>query len=132
MAFSIETRVPFLTLDLLEFSLSIPEQYKISQQGETKVILREALRSIVPNEILNRKDKIGFEADQNLFFKFNKNLFQNDIMKWARADTNIIESYFKSNLNITDDRYIGIDQHWRFLNYAYWYSEFENELIAKG
>lgn len=59
---SIESRVPFLTRKMAEFTLSLPEQYLLSQRGETKHILRKALVGLVPPEILERKDKIGFEA----------------------------------------------------------------------
>jgi asparagine synthase (glutamine-hydrolysing) len=66
MSQSIENRVPFLTTNLVEFILSLPEDYLISTSGETKFILRHALRGIVPDEILNRKDKIGFDVSNTL------------------------------------------------------------------
>jgi asparagine synthase (glutamine-hydrolysing) len=59
---SIESRVPFLNKKLVEFTLALPEKYLLSDDGETKHILRKALEGIVPEEVLNRKDKIGFEA----------------------------------------------------------------------
>jgi asparagine synthase (glutamine-hydrolysing) len=59
---SIESRVPFLNKKLVEFTLSLPENYLLSNNGETKHILRKSLDGIVPDQILNRKDKIGFEA----------------------------------------------------------------------
>lgn len=62
MHWSIESRVPFLTTDLAEFVFSLPEHFLISNQGITKHIFREAMRDIVPEPILNRKDKIGFET----------------------------------------------------------------------
>jgi asparagine synthase (glutamine-hydrolysing) len=62
MRFSIENRVPFLTLGLAEFAISLPEEYLISKNGETKSIFRAAMRGIVPDEVLNRRDKIGFET----------------------------------------------------------------------
>jgi asparagine synthase (glutamine-hydrolysing) len=62
MAFSVESRVPFLSRKLTEFTLSLPEEYLLSPSGETKHILRRALTGLVPSEILNRRDKIGFEA----------------------------------------------------------------------
>jgi asparagine synthase (glutamine-hydrolysing) len=62
---SIESRVPFLNKKLVEFTLALPEKYLLSDDGETKHILRKALEGIVPEEVLNRKDKIGFEASTN-------------------------------------------------------------------
>ena len=62
MAFSIENRVPFLTLPLAELLLSLPEHYLISPAGETKAVFRAAMRGIVPHTVLDRRDKIGFET----------------------------------------------------------------------
>ncbi len=60
MHFSVESRVPFLNLEITEFLFSLPEDFLISDQGESKTLMRHALRGIVPNEVLERKDKIGF------------------------------------------------------------------------
>lgn len=62
MRWSVESRVPFLTPTIAKFSLSLPEEYLLSQAGETKSVLRLAMRGIVPDEVLERRDKIGFEA----------------------------------------------------------------------
>lgn len=59
MRWSIESRVPFLDPELVEFVLSTPSEAKI-KKGVTKAILRKALKGIVPDMILERKDKIGF------------------------------------------------------------------------
>ncbi|MCV2875273.1 asparagine synthase (glutamine-hydrolyzing) [Rhodobacteraceae bacterium XHP0102] len=60
MRFSVESRVPFLTTDFAELMLSMPEEYLISQGGETKHVFRAAMRGIVPDVVLDRRDKIGF------------------------------------------------------------------------
>ena len=64
MRFSVESRVPFLTRDLAEFLLSLPEEYLISSGGETKHIFRAAMRGIVPDAVLDRRDKIGFATPE--------------------------------------------------------------------
>jgi len=64
MAYSIESRVPFLTPELAQFIFSLPEKYLISNEGVTKWIFREAMRGIVPDVILDRKDKIGFATPE--------------------------------------------------------------------
>ena len=64
MRWSVESRVPFLTTDLAEFTLSLPEHYLISRQGESKHLFRAAMRGIVPDAILNRKDKVGFSTPE--------------------------------------------------------------------
>ena len=64
MRFAIESRVPFLTIPMVNLLLSLPEEYLISPDGETKSIFRAAMRDIVPDEILDRKDKIGFATPE--------------------------------------------------------------------
>ncbi len=59
MAFSLESRLPFLDYRLVEFCFSLPSSLKF-QNGVTKVILRNAMKSIVHEKILNRFDKMGF------------------------------------------------------------------------
>lgn len=69
MRWSVESRVPFLTTDMAEFLLSLPEPYLISPQGETKHIFRAAMRGIVPDAILDRKDKIGFATPEQTWLR---------------------------------------------------------------
>lgn len=64
MNYSLESRVPFLTIELAEFLLSLPERYLVSSDGETKKVFRAAMRGIVPDEILDRRDKIGFQTPE--------------------------------------------------------------------
>jgi len=64
MATSIESRVPFLTPALAEFALGMPDDYLIAADGTGKLVLRRALRGLVPDPILDRRDKIGFATPQ--------------------------------------------------------------------
>lgn len=59
MAFSIESRVPFLDHRLVEFAFAMQDENKIAI-GQTKSILRKALQGILPEAIANRSDKKGF------------------------------------------------------------------------
>jgi asparagine synthase (glutamine-hydrolysing) len=59
MYFSVESRVPFLDHRLVEFVLSLPADYVIDGHT-TKRLLREAVRGIVPEVVITRKDKLGF------------------------------------------------------------------------
>ena len=71
MSFSLETRFPFLDHNLVEKTLSIPSENYI-KNGYTKVIMREALKGILPEKIRMRKDKIGFSTPQSDWFKNRK------------------------------------------------------------
>jgi asparagine synthase (glutamine-hydrolysing) len=58
MAASIESRVPFLDHQFLEFSTRVPDHLKI-RGGESKYILKKAVEDLLPREIVYRK-KMGF------------------------------------------------------------------------
>lgn len=64
MRFSVESRVPFLDRALVDFVLSLPEDMLIDRRGATKSVLRAAMRGIVPDAVLDRRDKIGFETPE--------------------------------------------------------------------
>lgn len=64
MRFSIESRVPFLDRALSEFVLSLPEDWLVGPDGTSKRILRDAVSGLVPEAIINRRDKVGFETPE--------------------------------------------------------------------
>lgn len=59
MAHSLENRLPFMDYRLVEFIFQLPTEFKI-KDGFGKFIHREAVKSIVPNKIINTKFKLGF------------------------------------------------------------------------
>jgi asparagine synthase (glutamine-hydrolysing) len=61
MYYSIENRSPFLDRELFEFCYSIPSRYLI-QDGRAKAVLRDAMRGIVPDPIIDNRRKVGFNA----------------------------------------------------------------------
>lgn len=64
MAYSIESRVPFLTPQIVEFAYSLPEEHLVAPDGATKSVLRESMRGLVSDVILDRRDKIGFATPE--------------------------------------------------------------------
>jgi asparagine synthase (glutamine-hydrolysing) len=64
MAYSIESRVPFLTAPLVSFTLGLPEEYIIAPDGTSKNVFRRAMRGIVPDAVLDRRDKVGFATPE--------------------------------------------------------------------
>lgn len=62
---SVESRTPFADdLDLIEASFAIPAAYKIKRSVK-KLLLREAAGPFIPDEIKNRKDKMGYAIPNN-------------------------------------------------------------------
>ena len=63
MAHGREVRLPFLSHELVSFLFSLPIEYKL-RDGFTKWILRKTMASTLPDQIVWRKDKIGYEPPQ--------------------------------------------------------------------
>ena len=63
MAHGREVRLPFLSHELVEFVFSLPSQLKM-HDGWTKFLLRKAMDKKLPDEIVWRKIKVGFEPPQ--------------------------------------------------------------------
>ena len=121
MASSIENRVPFLTPALAEFVYSLPEDYLIGQDGVTKKLLRAAMRGIVPDAVLDRQDKIGFETPQRSWLLSNAALVSEAIQQlpekaMLRRDA-LLDEFSKNGL-----QHIDLDLTWRLVNLAKWSS----------
>ncbi|HMK15835.1 MAG TPA: asparagine synthase C-terminal domain-containing protein, partial [Methanomicrobiales archaeon] len=61
MYFSIENRSPFLDRELVEFCNRIPTRHLI-RDGRAKAILRDAMRGIVPDVVVDERRKVGFNV----------------------------------------------------------------------
>lgn len=68
MAWSIESRVPFLDYRLVDWMVNLPSRFKLSA-GRTKAVMRHGMRGIVPDAILDRRDKIGFTTAQERWMR---------------------------------------------------------------
>jgi asparagine synthase (glutamine-hydrolysing) len=68
MAFSIETRLPFLDYRLAEFVFSLEHELRIDGVT-TKAILRRAMKDRLPPNILARRDKKGYETPTDLWLR---------------------------------------------------------------
>jgi len=68
MAFSLEARLPFMDYRLVELGFSLPDSFKINN-GVNKRIIREFAQIFCPLEIIERKDKMGFIAPSEVWFK---------------------------------------------------------------
>jgi len=61
MFFSIENRSPFLDRSLFEFCGTIPTRHLI-RDGKAKAVLREAVRGVAPDGVIDNRRKVGFNA----------------------------------------------------------------------
>jgi len=69
MAHSVENRVPFLHVPLVELLFTLPERYLLAPDGTRKAVFRRAMRGIVPEPIVARTDKVGFSVPTVLWFE---------------------------------------------------------------
>lgn len=85
MAVSLETRVPMLDKDVVEFAWTIPMEYK-KQGDEGKLVLKDVLYRYVPKEMMDRPKK-GFSIPITQWLK------ESGLREWAEAllDRNLIK-----------------------------------------
>ena len=120
MANSIESRLPFLDYKLVELSLNTNNSLKI-KDGWTKFILRKAAETILPKEIVWRKNKLGFNAPEKTWTKE----FENEMIKEIEQSeilNNFIhfkKLYFKN---------LDLRTKWRLYNFSVWEKEFKVKL----
>ena len=120
MKWSIENRVPFLTIELAEYLLSLPESFILSEKGITKNIFRDSMRGIVPKEILERKDKIGFDTPNKTILK---TIFEKKIHIQENKNIDLILKKdkcfnFISDIISTSKKYDA--RAWRIMNFMLW------------
>lgn len=123
MRFSVENRVPFLTLPMANLLLSLPEHYLISDSGQTKHIFRAAMRGIVPDDVLDRRDKIGFATPEKTWMLG----MAPTIRTWLEASKEIPILNSSALLSHFDNIVAGKApfnwQVWRWVNYIKWYEK---------
>ncbi len=68
MAHGLESRVPFLDHPLVEFAATIPADVKFGG-GNSKHLLKKAFAADLPEEIVNRRDKMGFPVPLKEWFQ---------------------------------------------------------------
>lgn len=122
MAFSIESRVPFLTREFCDLLYSLPESYLISPTGETKSIFRAAMRGIVPDRILDRRDKIGFSTPEKAWISEISPI----VRSWL-SDAGHIPFLNARNVTKIFDETMSSRrpfnwQVWRLINYIRWWN----------
>lgn len=125
MHWSLESRVPFLTTDLAEFLLSMPEEYLLSDVGETKHLFRAAMRGLVPDQILDRRDKIGFATPELSWLK----ALAPQIDDWLAVAKEIPFLNHEKVVALVHDALAGKRrfswQVWRLINFCRWMQLFQ-------
>jgi asparagine synthase (glutamine-hydrolysing) len=125
MAASIESRVPFLDHQLVEFATALPPRMKLRGTA-TKWILREAVKPLLPREILTRK-KMGFPVPFSLWLRGHGAGLVRDVLLDSRArqrgitDPAAVSALIDSHASGAAD---AGDALWSLLNLELWYRTF--------
>jgi asparagine synthase (glutamine-hydrolysing) len=122
MSTSIEARVPFLDHKLVEFTMDIPMEWKV-KGGETKYLLKKALKDLLPNEILYRK-KMGFAAPMAEWLRgeFGRraeaSVLNSSLMDRGFLDRDHITRLFRNHIEGYSDNALHL---WTLFNLTAWY-----------
>jgi len=126
MAFSLEARVPFLDYRLVEYTFSLPSEQKI-RDGVTKVILRDAMEGVLPEEIRNRTDKMGFVTPEDIWFR---TILKNQIYQIINSKSFADRGYFDvRKVNEAFNEHCQKRKNissiiWRWVNLELWFRTF--------
>jgi len=105
MMASIESRVPFLDTNIVEFALNLPLKYKINRKSE-KVILRNLAKKYLPKSIINRK-KMGFALPIREWLGFNLTIF----------DDGFLQEIYDFNAELFEEQlHANYELYWMLLN----------------
>jgi asparagine synthase (glutamine-hydrolysing) len=126
MAHSIESRVPFLDYNIVEFVLGLPDEYKIDY-GKTKIVLRESMRQVLPEAIRTRNDKLGFVTPEEVWVRERGSAtFLNKINQTLEVasglfDPDVVHSEYSK---ICSGKHGFSFWPWRMVNFGEWCSTF--------
>jgi asparagine synthase (glutamine-hydrolysing) len=125
MAASIESRVPFLDHKLVEFAARLPDEWKLSG-WTTKRVLREAMRRVLPESVLNRP-KMGFPVPFGAWTRGPWNSVVKEVLLDRRCRERGILNAAAVEQLLADHaagRTDGTDRIWSLLNLELWYRTF--------
>ena len=114
MAHGTEVRLPFLNAELVQFVFSLPSKYKISD-GYTKSILRRVMNKKLPNEIVWRTDKIGYEPPQKDWMLNTRLLEYMHEAKKKLVNADLLKPQVLNKKIIPKDAHSAHNNDWRYL-----------------
>jgi asparagine synthase (glutamine-hydrolysing) len=113
MGIPLEVRAPFLDYRMVEIGTKIPYSYLI-RNGWHKWILRKALEDILPEDVVWRRNKMGFPFPYETFYRNSETI----ISKIIKETANPFLDYSKQ------DRF---RNNWNVLSFILWYELFMND-----
>ncbi len=124
MMFGLEARTPFLDKEVFEVARKLPDYAKVNKTT-TKVALRQAAKSVIPNEAYKKK-KLGFPVPLREWIR-EEDLY-NDIKEKFNSDTaskffdiKKINKLLEEHKNRKKDCYKKV---WTIYSFLIWYEQF--------
>ena len=96
MGVSLETRVPMLNHQIVEFAMQLPQEYKL-RDNQTKWLLREVLHRRVPKELIDRP-KAGFAIPIGFWLRTSLKAWADDLL----SESSIHEQGFFNAVEIRE------------------------------
>ena len=130
MAFSIESRLPFLDYRLVESVFAMPLSHKI-RFGLTKRVMREAMRGVMPDLITDRQSKLGFSTPEEEWMRNNATQFRDMLESSARRLTPLVNeerTLAWYDEIVRTDRFRECHVIWRIISAARWADIFHVEI----
>ena len=125
-AFGISARLPLVDHFLVEYGFSLPDNQKI-RDGQTKWILRQALKGILPEKVRARQDKIGFATPEGTWLRGG---MKEEMLKVFESESFKSRGYFDADKTVElFHKFLEgkIKNHaifWRIYNLEMWFRMF--------
>ena len=119
MSIPVEVRFPFLDYELVDFAIQVPSTLHYNK-GWSKYLLRKLLHDKIPNNIVWKKDKIGFTVPKNNWINNHSAYYLDRIF-----DNQVINQIFDVDVLKINWGRLEINQKWRIINFAIWNELFE-------
>ena len=126
---SLETRVPYLDHNLIEWVLSMPKNLK-SSNGLSKVCLRKVLYKYIPRKIIERP-KMGFGIPINIWLKEDLKDWAEDLLSESALNnqnifnTNTVRAIWSEHIEGKKDNH---NKLWSIINFQLWMKSFNKNL----
>jgi asparagine synthase (glutamine-hydrolysing) len=133
MAHSIESRVPLLDNDVIEFASALPASLKI-KDGRRKHVLKEVAATLLPSEILNRR-KQGFGVPLATWFRGNlRELFADTLLSPASLQRGYFQPIFVRQL--VDEHLSRKRDHtlrlWQLVVFERWHQQYVDQTFPQS
>jgi asparagine synthase (glutamine-hydrolysing) len=125
MAFSVEARVPFLDYRVVELALRMRDEDKVGG-GVSKAVLRQSMRGLVPDAVLDRRDKMGFVTAESVWMRRDRaDAFRAELIRALEAMPGIVDPSILARFDdVRAGRRPFDNRFWRVLCVGRWAERF--------